>query len=360
MTGKFALDLHPGDVFWCTADPGWVTGTSYGIIAPLTHGVTSIVDEGEFDAERWYRMLQSSNGQRLVHGADRDAHADAAAGPSFASSMTCRASAVHRQRGRAAQSRGGGLGTAGARPADPRQLVADRDRRHHDHQLRGDGHPAGVDGAPAARRRGRRSCAASTDEGPSRPITEAGRRRRTGSAARLAVDVPRLPARRGPLRECFAGGWYLTVIWPGATRDGYFWFVGRADDVIKTAGHLIGPFEVESALMEHPAVAEAASSASPTRWSERSSRPSSSLKPGCRRAKTCASNCSASPANGSGASWRRRRSNFDQTCRRPAAARSCAACSSAGTRAARRRHSTLEQFIDYERLQSETSGDQRR
>src|SRR5581483_2350048 len=57
-TGQIALDLHEGDVFWCTADPGWVTGTSYGIISPLTNGVTSIVDEGDFDAERWYGLLQ--------------------------------------------------------------------------------------------------------------------------------------------------------------------------------------------------------------------------------------------------------------------------------------------------------------
>ena len=58
VTGRLALDLHPDDVFWCTADPGWVTGTSYGIVAPLTNGVTSIVDEREFDVERWYRTLQ--------------------------------------------------------------------------------------------------------------------------------------------------------------------------------------------------------------------------------------------------------------------------------------------------------------
>ena len=57
-TGRMVLDLRPGDVFWCTADPGWVTGTSYGIIAPLTLGVTSVVDEGDFDADRWYRILQ--------------------------------------------------------------------------------------------------------------------------------------------------------------------------------------------------------------------------------------------------------------------------------------------------------------
>ena len=59
-------------------------------------------------------------------------------------------------------------------------------------------------------------------------------------------------------RKCFAGGWYLTGDLAMRDADGYYWFVGRADDVIKSAGHLIGPFEVESVLMEHPAVAEAA------------------------------------------------------------------------------------------------------
>jgi acetyl-CoA synthetase len=59
-TGRYALDLHPGDVYWCTADPGWVTGTSYGIIAPLVNRVTMIVDEAEFDAERWYDILADS------------------------------------------------------------------------------------------------------------------------------------------------------------------------------------------------------------------------------------------------------------------------------------------------------------
>ena len=58
-------------------------------------------------------------------------------------------------------------------------------------------------------------------------------------------------------KACFVGGWYRTGDLARRDADGYFWFVGRADDVIKSAGHLIGPFEVESALMEHPAVAEA-------------------------------------------------------------------------------------------------------
>lgn len=56
-TGRLVLDLHEDDIFWCTADPGWVTGTSYGIIAPLTNGVTMLVDEAEFDAEHWYAAL---------------------------------------------------------------------------------------------------------------------------------------------------------------------------------------------------------------------------------------------------------------------------------------------------------------
>ena len=58
MTGKIAFDFHPDDIFWCTADPGWVTGTSYGIISPLANGITGIIDENDFDAERWYQILE--------------------------------------------------------------------------------------------------------------------------------------------------------------------------------------------------------------------------------------------------------------------------------------------------------------
>jgi acetyl-CoA synthetase len=58
-------------------------------------------------------------------------------------------------------------------------------------------------------------------------------------------------------RQCFVGGWYITGDLAQRDADGYYWFVGRADDIIKTSGHMVGPFEVESALMEHPAVAEA-------------------------------------------------------------------------------------------------------
>jgi acetyl-CoA synthetase len=68
VTSKFVLDLHPQDVFWCTADPGWVTGTSYGIIAPLTCGITNVVSEAEFDAEL---CTGSSNSRRSRSGTRR-------------------------------------------------------------------------------------------------------------------------------------------------------------------------------------------------------------------------------------------------------------------------------------------------
>ena len=98
VTGKLALDLHPDDVFWCTADPGWVTGTSYGIVAPLANGVTSIVDEGEFDAERWYGILEAAARERLVHGADGGAHDDEGRAKTRRASIDLPRAAVHRQR----------------------------------------------------------------------------------------------------------------------------------------------------------------------------------------------------------------------------------------------------------------------
>ena len=57
-TGKWALDLHEDDVYWCTADPGWVTGTSYGMLAPWTNGLTQLIYEGGFSASRWYEQIQ--------------------------------------------------------------------------------------------------------------------------------------------------------------------------------------------------------------------------------------------------------------------------------------------------------------
>ena len=128
-------------------------------------------------------------------------------------------------------------------------------------------------------------------------------------------------------RRCFVGGWYLTGDLARRDADGWFWFVGRGDDVIKSAGHLIGPFEVESALMEHPAVAEAGVIGMPDPVagevvkafvrSGRGVEPSEELRAGDPRLRPQAARARRS---------RRARSRSPTRCPRPAAARSCAAC----------------------------------
>jgi acetyl-CoA synthetase len=105
---SYALDLHPDDIYWCTADPGWVTGTSYGIIAPLTNGVTLVVDEAEFDAERWYRILQDQK-VTVWYTAPTAIRMLMKGGPELAR-HDLSAPALHRQRGRAAEPGGGALG----------------------------------------------------------------------------------------------------------------------------------------------------------------------------------------------------------------------------------------------------------
>ena len=224
-TGTSALDLHDDDVFWCTADPGWVTGTSYGIIAPLTHGVTSIVDEADFDAERWYRILQDQRVTRLVHGAHRPAHAHAGRASTWPASTTCRgcgswpawaSRSTPRPSSGASEALGlpvhdnwwqtetGGIMIANLAGAEVRPGSMGRPL-------------PGVETAILARGPDGRACVDARRSGRGRRAAR--RRGRAGPAARLAVDVPRLPARRRALsgaRSPAAGTSPATS--PAATR----------------------------------------------------------------------------------------------------------------------------------------------
>lgn len=261
VTAGFALDLHPRDIFWCTADPGWVTGTSYGIIAPLTIGATLVSDVGEFEAKRWYQVLQDNKvtvwytaptALRMLmrYGTDLPGHYDlsslrfiASVGeplnpevvmwgeeafglPVHDNWWQTETGAIMISNYASMDIRPGSMG----RPVPGVEVTV--------LQRGADGRAQVVDGAV-------------------QPITE------PDVDGELALR-PGWPSMfRGYLHDdaryakCFAGGWYLTGDLARRDRDGYFWFVGRADDVIKSAGHLIGPFEVESVLLEHPAVAEA-------------------------------------------------------------------------------------------------------
>src|SRR6516225_1919471 len=252
ITGQLALDLNPDDVFWCTADPGWVTGTSYGIISPLTNGATLIVDQAEFDAERWYRILQDQKvtvwytaptAIRMLIKAGTDV------GKRFDMSKLRMMASV-------------------GEPLNPEAVVWGVEafgKPFHDNWWQTE-----TGGIMIANYR-------SMDVKPGsmgRPLpgVTAGIVERVGGEVRKVAQPmalgelalrPGWPSMmRGYLgederyRKCFVGGWYLTGDLAMRDAEGYYWFVGRADDVIKSSGHLIGPFEVESALMEHPAVAE--------------------------------------------------------------------------------------------------------
>ncbi len=260
-TGRLVLDLHDGDTFWCTADPGWVTGTSYGIISPLANGVTTIVDEAEFDAQRWYevlerhavdvfytaptaiRMLQRAGDEvaagadlsqlRLVASVGEPLDADAVRWcqrtfgvPVIDTWWQTETGGIMISNHRSQPVRPGSMG----RPLPGIEvglLECDADGA-----LVTDG-----SGAPVWVNDPERS-------------GELALRAGWPSMFRTYLD------QEERYRRCFVDGWYRTGDLARRDADGYYWFVGRGDDVIKTSGHLIGPFEVESALNEHPAVAE--------------------------------------------------------------------------------------------------------
>jgi len=252
-TAFSALDLHPDDIFWCTADPGWVTGTSYGIIAPLTHGVTMIVDEAEFEAERWYRILRDER-VSVWYTAPTAIRMLMKAGAELARGFELPLLRF--------------LGSVGE-PLNPEAVTWGAEALGHPfHDNWWQTETGGIMVANFA----------SMDIRPGsmgRPLPgiEAAIVQRRGDAIDVVTDPdvdgelalrPGWPSMfRGYLNEdaryrrCFAGGYYLTGDLARRDTDGYYWFVGRADDVIKSSGHLVGPFEVESVLMEHPAVAEA-------------------------------------------------------------------------------------------------------
>jgi acetyl-CoA synthetase len=252
-TGRFALDLRAGDVFWCTADPGWVTGTSYGIVAPLAIGATLLVDQEEFDAERWYRTLVEQRvdvwytaptaiRMLMKQGEELAKHFDFSH-VRFVSSVgePLNPEAVwwgERALGLVIHDNWWQTETGGIMIANYRSM---------DVKPGSMGKPLpGVEAAIVER-----------VDGGVRVIEEAGEEGelalRTGWPSMFRAYLNE-DAR---YRKCFAGDWYLTGDLARRDADGYYWFVGRADDLIKSSGHLIGPFEVESALMEHPAVAEA-------------------------------------------------------------------------------------------------------
>jgi acetyl-CoA synthetase len=254
VTGRYALDFHPNDVFWCTADPGWVTGTSYGIVSPLANGITSIVDESDFDAERWYDILEREKVsvwytaptavRMMMKGGSETVRRRSYPSLRFIASVGEPLNPQAVLWGQEAfglpihdnwwQTETGGIMIANylSMPIKPGSM----------------GRPLPGIEAGIVRR---------LPEGGVEAVTEADVQGELALRSGWPSMFRAYLGEEERYRKCFADGWYLTGDLARRDADGYFWFVGRGDDVIKSSGHLIGPFEVESSLMEHPAVAEA-------------------------------------------------------------------------------------------------------
>jgi acetyl-CoA synthetase len=254
-SGQMALNLRAEDTFWCTADPGWVTGTSYGIVSPLVNGLTMLVDEAEFQAERWYLILEefqvtnwytAPTALRMLMRSGFDL------GLNFDLSKIRYASSV-------------------GEPLNPEVVIKFKEKLNiliHDNWWQTEtggiiisnyidmdikagsmGKPLpGIEVALVQRKK----------EGGIEKLSS------PGSKGEIAIRAGWPAMFRGYLgeeeryRKCFVDDFYLSGDIATMDSEGYYWFVGRTDDLIKSSGHLIGPFEVESVLMEHPAVLEAA------------------------------------------------------------------------------------------------------
>jgi acetyl-CoA synthetase len=255
MTGKYVLDFHPEDIFWCTADPGWVTGTSYGIISPLTHGLTNIVDQEDFDANRWLSVLEKE-GVTIWYTSPT------------AIRRLMRLETKVFQNYDLSRLR---LIFSVGEPLNPKAVVWGQKTFGcpiHDTWWQTEtggimiANFAGMDIKPGSMGKPIPGIEAAIlqrkENGHTRIIHE------PGSYGELAIKSGWPSMFREYLneperyRKCFIDQWYLSGDLAFKDKDGYFWFVGRNDDIIKTAGHMVGPFEVENSLMAHPAVAEAA------------------------------------------------------------------------------------------------------
>ncbi|MBI4866419.1 MAG: acetate--CoA ligase [Candidatus Wallbacteria bacterium] len=250
LTARHVLDLHEDDVYWCTADPGWVTGTSYGMFGPWSIGVPLVFFEGPFSAEGWYKILEKYK-VTVWYTAPTAIRMLMKAGEEIVKKFDL--SALRH------------MASVGE-PLNPEAIYWGEKAFglvFHDNWWQTETGCMQIANLPTM------TVKAGSMGRPLPGVTAAVLDDRfnplpNGSEGLLALK-PEWPSqfrtywnRPDVYDSRFKNGWYLTGDRARTDTDGYFWFVGRADDVINTAGHLVGPFEVESALIEHPAVAEAA------------------------------------------------------------------------------------------------------
>lgn len=274
LTAKWVLDLQDDDIYWCTADPGWVTGTSYGIIGPWSMGITQCVLDAGFSAQAWYSFIERYR-ISMWYSAPTAIRSLMKAGEEIVQNydLSC---LRH-------------LASVGE-PLNSEAVIWSQKvfgKPFHDTFWQTETGSIMITNFPGMKVKpgsmgrpfpGIEACV--LDMKSYEPLTE------TGRMGLIAIK-PGWPSmmrmywnNEEKYREKFVNGWYLTGDRASIDNEGYFWFVGRDDDVINTGGHLVSPFEVESALLEHPKVGESAVVAKPDEVNMEVVKAFVTLKPG--------------------------------------------------------------------------------
>ena len=252
ITARWVLDLTDEDIYWCTADPGWVTGTSYGIIAPFTLGVTQCVLDSGFSAEAWYRFIEK-NRITVWYSAPTAIRSLMKAGDEIVKKFNL-SSLRH-------------LASVGE-PLNPEAVnwsLRVFGKPFHDTYWQTEtgciliSNFPGMPVKPGSMGRPFPGITATVlNPNTYEPYPQPGKIGLIGIKPGWPSMMRGYWKNEEAYKNKFRNGWYLTGDRARLDSDGYFWFVGRDDDIINTAGHLVSPFEVESALLEHQAVAESA------------------------------------------------------------------------------------------------------
>jgi acetyl-CoA synthetase len=257
ITAKYALDLKENDIYWCTADPGWVTGTSYGIIGPWANGITQCVLDAGFTACNWYKFIEKHR-ISVWYSAPTAIRALMKEGEESVKKYDLSSLRY--------------LASVGEPLNAEAVLWSDKvfGMPFHDTYWQTETGSIVISNYPAMKVKP--GSMGKPFPGMQVGLVDINSRlplNKKGVVGIIAAK-PGWPAmfrnywnNDDTYRKKFENGWYLCGDRASIDEDGYFWFVGRDDDVINTAGHLVGPFEIESALLEHPAVAESAAVGKP-------------------------------------------------------------------------------------------------
>lgn len=249
LTAQWVLDLHEDDVYWCTADPGWVTGIVYGILAPLSLGITQVVYEGRFSADKWMSILKDYK-VNVWYTA-----------PTALRMLQAEEETVKKYKFPSLRH----ICSVGEALTPDSIEWAGRifNLPVHDTWWQTETGAMMITNYPS-------ETIKAGSMGKPIPgieaviIDEKGNKLKEDRQGYLAFK-PGWPSMMTQVfknekryKSYFRNGWYYSGDQAWQDSDGYFWFVGRSDDVIKTSGERVGPFEVESTLSAHPDIAEAA------------------------------------------------------------------------------------------------------